>query len=113
MATMQAAFFDGQGEMEVREVDRPEVGPGDALIRVQAVGICGSDLQMNVDKTEPDRLPAGHEVAGEVVAIGEGSGPDHAGQACRCGYHRAWARVFNVLVLPPGAVQGVPGHGAI
>ena len=70
MAMMKAALFDGQGEMEVREVDRPEVGPGDALIRVQAVGICGSDLQMNVDKTEPDRLPAGHEVAGEVVGIG-------------------------------------------
>ena len=80
MATMQAAFFDGQGEMEVREVDRPEVGPGDALIRVQAVGICGSDLQMNVDKTEPDRLPAGHEVAGEVVAIGEGVDPTMLGK---------------------------------
>ena len=81
MATMQAALFDGQGEMEVREVDRPEVGSGDALIRVRAVGICGSDLQMNVDKTEPDRLPAGHEVAGEVVAIGEGVGLVRAGQS--------------------------------
>ena len=72
MAMMQAAFFDGEGEMEVKEIGRPEVGPGDALIRVRAVGICGSDLQMNVDKTKPDRLPAGHEVAGEIVGIGDG-----------------------------------------
>ena len=72
MATMQGAFFDGDGKMEVREIPKPEPGRGDVIVRVRSVGICGSDLQMNVDKTEPDQLPAGHEVAGEIVEIGEG-----------------------------------------
>ena len=69
---MQAAYFDGDGKMVVREAPRPAAGAGDVIVRVRAVGICGSDLQMNVDKTEPDQLPAGHEVAGEIVEIGSG-----------------------------------------
>ena len=72
METMQGAFFDGDGRMEVREIPKPEPGDGDVLIRVRSVGICGSDLQMNVDKTEPDQIPAGHEVAGEIVEAGGG-----------------------------------------
>ena len=80
MTTMQGAFFDGDGRMEVREIPKPEPGPGDVVIRVRSVGICGSDLQMNVDKTEPDQLPAGHEVAGEIVEIGGGVSPSALGR---------------------------------
>ena len=80
MATMKAAFFDGDGRMEVRETQKPEAGAGDMILRVRSVGICGSDLQMNVDKTEPDQLPAGHEVAGDVVEIGAGVDPSLLGQ---------------------------------
>jgi threonine dehydrogenase-like Zn-dependent dehydrogenase len=72
MAMMRGAFFDGSGGMEVRDMPRPEAGRGDVIVRVRSVGICGSDLQMNVDKTEPDQLPAGHEVAGDIVEIGDG-----------------------------------------
>jgi threonine dehydrogenase-like Zn-dependent dehydrogenase len=67
---MHAAFFDGIGHMVVKEYPQPEVGPGDAIVRVRATGICGSDLQMNLDKTQADENPAGHEVAGEIVEIG-------------------------------------------
>ena len=80
MTTMQGAFFDGDGRMEVREIPKPEPGPGDVVLRVRSVGICGSDLQMNVDKTEPDQLPAGHEVAGEIVEIGGGVSPSALGR---------------------------------
>ena len=80
MATMQGAFFDGSGKMEVRELPKPEPGPGEVVVRVRSVGICGSDLQMNVDKTEPDQLPAGHEVAGDVSEIGEGVDPSMLGR---------------------------------
>ena len=72
MTTMKAALFDGKGTMELAEVAKPEPGPGDAIVRIRASGVCGSDLQMNADKTEPDQQPAGHEVAGEVVEVGEG-----------------------------------------
>ncbi len=72
MATMRAALFDGRGHMQVTDFNQPEVGPGDAVVRVRATGICGSDLQMNADKTEADDSPAGHEVAGEIVEVGAG-----------------------------------------
>ncbi len=80
MPTMKAAFFDGKGKMVVREHRRPEAGPGDALVRVYATGICGSDLQMNADKTKPDENPAGHEVAGEIVEVGGGVDPSLVGK---------------------------------
>lgn len=72
MATMKAAFFDGESSMVLADVKTPEPGPDDVIIRVRATGICGSDLLMNVDKTEPDQIPFGHEVAGEIAEVGPG-----------------------------------------
>ncbi len=80
MVTMAAAFFNGKGQMELHDHPRPEAGPGEAVIRVQACGICGTDLQMNADKAVPDERPAGHEVGGEVVEIGVGVDPTLLGQ---------------------------------
>ena len=67
---MKAAFFDGSGKMVVSDHPDPKPGDYDAVVKVKATGICGSDLLMNNDKTEADQLPAGHEVAGEIVEIG-------------------------------------------
>ena len=50
----------------------PEVGPGDAIVRIRATGICGSDLQVKADQKEADESPVGHEVAGEIIAVGDG-----------------------------------------
>ncbi len=72
MTTMKAAFFNGKGTMEIAEVTQPVATPDDVIIRVRATGICGSDLLMNDDKTEPDAIPFGHEVSGEVVEVGAG-----------------------------------------
>jgi threonine dehydrogenase-like Zn-dependent dehydrogenase len=72
MATMKAAFFDGHSSMMLADIAAPEPGPDDVIIRVRATGICGSDLLMNVDKTEPDQIPFGHEVAGEIAEVGPG-----------------------------------------
>ena len=71
MTTMIAALHDGKDTVCIHTVPQPVPGHGDAIIRVRSVGICGSDLLMNADKTEPDTVPAGHEVAGEIVQVGE------------------------------------------
>lgn len=71
MSMMTAGLYDGKSRMEVVKLERPIAGPEDAIIRVRCTGICGSDLLMNADKTERDEIPFGHEVAGEVVEIGE------------------------------------------
>ena len=72
MPTMKAALYDGKGSMGLTEVPRPELGPGEALVRVRSAGICGSDLLYNKGRTEPDKIPAGHEVAGEIAEVGAG-----------------------------------------
>ena len=80
MTTMTAAFFDGKGKMELRDHPKPVVGPEDIILNVKATGICGSDLQMNMDKDAPDKLPVGHEVAGIIEEIGENVDPKLLGQ---------------------------------
>ena len=67
---MKAAFYNGKGQMEVRNHPDPNPNEDDVIIKVKATGICGSDLLMNNDKEEADELPAGHEVTGEVVDTG-------------------------------------------
>ena len=80
MVTMRAALHDGKDKINVTDIPRPVVGPGDVLVRVVASGICGSDLLISADKTEPDTVPAGHEVAGEIVEVGEGVDPARLGE---------------------------------
>ena len=80
MAMMKAAFFDGNDAMMLAELPQPTPSPNDVVIRVRATGICGSDLLMNADKTEPDQIPFGHEVAGEIVDVGAGVSSSLVGQ---------------------------------
>lgn len=69
---MMAAVYTGSGQLEVQSVPVPEIGRGEMLVRVEACGICHTDLK----KVEHDLLPPpriyGHESAGIVVAVGEG-----------------------------------------
>ena len=59
--------------MEVRDVAEPSPPPGHVLIAVRAAGICGTDIHIYRDEFR-SRPPVvmGHEVAGEVAAVGEG-----------------------------------------
>ena len=57
------------GELEYREIDAPLAGPGQAIIRVRRIGICGTDLHA-FEGTQPffdyPRI-LGHELAGDLV----------------------------------------------
>lgn len=72
---MHAIVTDGDENVWMEERDRPEPGPGEALVRIRAVGICGSDIEL-IDGVGPPwtRYPLvpGHEVCGEVVELGDG-----------------------------------------
>jgi len=71
---MKAAFFMGPGKMEVREVETPRPGPGEVLIKVAACAICGTDVrifQHGHHHVKPPQI-TGHEIAGEIVELGEG-----------------------------------------
>lgn len=75
---MRAARFDGPLSLALVDVPRPELGPGEALIAVSAAGLCAGDLHIYTGKNPYATYPriGCHEVAGRVVANGEGvSGP--------------------------------------
>ena len=78
MTTMRAAVLRAWNDLAVEEVEIPEPGPGEVLVRVKACGLCGTDLKMVrgafQERGWPPSLPfvMGHEWSGEVVAIGEG-----------------------------------------
>lgn len=79
-ATMQALRLSAWGsEPELVEVPVPTPGPGEVLLRVDAAGLCHSDLHvMDSGGHLPFELPftLGHEVAGTVVVVGAGVSAD-------------------------------------
>ena len=80
MTNMLAALHDGKGTMRVTEIAKPVAGPGSAMVRVRAAGVCGSDLLNYGSNVTPETSPGGHEVAGEIVEVGEGADPSRVGQ---------------------------------
>jgi L-iditol 2-dehydrogenase len=80
MPTMQAAYLQVPFQFEIREVPMPEVRDGWALVRVEACGICGTDL--HYARHLATRWQGfGHEVAGVVAAAGRGVAHVKAGDA--------------------------------
>src|SRR5881392_1081772 len=70
---MRAVTFQAPGEVQLDEVAEPELlAPDDAIVRVEASGICGSDLHIYHGRVqiEPGFI-IGHEYVGTVVAKGE------------------------------------------
>ena len=73
--TMRVSVLRGVGDVAVEERPRPHPGPGEVLVRIGSVGVCGSDVhyyehgrigQFVVD--EP--LVLGHEAGGTVAEVG-------------------------------------------
>jgi L-iditol 2-dehydrogenase len=74
---MRAAVYRGPGDLRVEERPRPEIGPGEALLKVAACGVCGTDHRIvaGAHRHFPPgavRVP-GHEVVGEIVETGAGA----------------------------------------
>lgn len=80
MTTMLGALHDGKGTMRVSAIEKPQIGSEDALVKIQAVGICGSDLLNYGANETPEIFPGGHEVAGEIVDVGENVSSAKIGQ---------------------------------
>jgi L-iditol 2-dehydrogenase len=69
---MRAAVYRGPGILQIEEVPVPEAARGEMLVRVDACGVCGTDIK----KIQRGLLPAprifGHEIAGTVARVGAG-----------------------------------------
>ncbi|KAB8131003.1 NAD(P)-dependent alcohol dehydrogenase [Gracilibacillus oryzae] len=75
-ALMKAAVLNKPLDMEIKKVSIPEIKTDEALVKVKCIGICGSDVHYyehgKIGRYEvKSPLILGHELAGDVIAIGE------------------------------------------
>lgn len=84
---MLAAVYRGQGLLQVEDIPVPEIGPGEILVRVEACGVCGTDIK-KIDKglVTPPRV-FGHETAGIVARVGAGVARFAEGQRVALHHH--------------------------
>ena len=71
---MKALVYPAWDTLELRDVPEPVAGPGEVILSVAAVGICGSELEA-VASRSPRRTPPlvmGHEFCGEIAKVGAG-----------------------------------------
>jgi len=71
---MQQVRVHGPGDFRIDDVAEPAPGPRDAVVRVSACGICGSDLRYvrlgGLAGPMPEPMPLGHELSGVVETVG-------------------------------------------
>ena len=68
---MRVAMYYNNHDVRLEERPRPEIGPGELLLKIEASGICGSDV-MEWYRIQRAPLVLGHEVAGTVAQTGAG-----------------------------------------
>jgi len=70
---MKAALYKGPGDVEIIEKPKPAAGPGEAVVKVVYVGICGTDVHsyMHAGIISPPTI-FGHETVGTVAEVGAG-----------------------------------------
>ena len=102
----------GVGNLAVMDTPVPAPGPGEALVRIQRSGLCGTDLLVYDDvyrgrkRPVPCPLILGHEASGEVVELGPGTSGPAAGHARR---DRSGDRLRHLLPVHARPLQPVPG----
>lgn len=119
---MQAFQLTGPQNTQLREVEQPEPGPGEVLVKVGAAGACHSDLHIMHHPAEefafPTPMTLGHENAGWVEALGAGVDGFEQGEPVAiygiigCGHCRACLRGADNAcrnVLPGGIGLGRDG----
>jgi 2-desacetyl-2-hydroxyethyl bacteriochlorophyllide A dehydrogenase len=71
---MKQAVMTAPGKIEIREIEKPQPGPGQVLLQIQRIGVCGSDVHVFHGKHPNTGYPVvqGHEFSATVAAIGAG-----------------------------------------
>lgn len=106
-ATMMAAVLHGRDDLRIDEIPAPEPSDGEVLVKVEATGVCGSDLPRVLgDAAHFYPIVLGHEFSGTVASVGRGVADVHAGdrvagvpllpchvcRECQMGHHAQCAR---------------------
>ena len=72
MRLMRAAVYRGSRSLEVEELQRPDPGAHEVVIRVDVCGVCGTDVKKIDNALVPPPRVFGHEIAGVIAAVGQG-----------------------------------------
>jgi L-iditol 2-dehydrogenase len=83
---MRAAVHVAPGALRVESRPTPAVGPGELLLRVRGCGLCGSDLA-KLREAPTGSAVLGHEVVGEVIAVGVAAGDHVPGERVVVAHH--------------------------
>ena len=116
----RVAVYYNNSDIRVEERDVPTIGPGECLVRIKASGICGSDV-LEWYRVPKAPIVLGHEVAGDVVAVGEGVAnvavgdrvvvshhvPDNTCRYCLAGNHTACHTLHTTNFDPGGFARYV------
>ncbi|MEG1585893.1 MAG: zinc-binding alcohol dehydrogenase family protein [Bacteroidales bacterium] len=70
---MKAIQIEGERQVSLAQISRPEPGDGEILVKIEYVGFCGSDLNTFLGKNPMVKLPVipGHEIGGVIEAVGK------------------------------------------
>lgn len=115
---MRVAMYYSNKDVRIEEMPVPEIGAGELLVKVMASGICGSDV-MEWYRVKRAPLVPGHEIAGEVVEVGEGVErykkgdrvfvshhvPCNACKYCLNGHHTACETLHKMNFYPGGFAE--------
>jgi L-iditol 2-dehydrogenase len=71
-AEQRAAVYRDVNDVRIETVPVPEIGPGEVLLKIDTCGICGTDLKKIHTGSHSAPRIFGHEMAGTIVAVGEG-----------------------------------------
>lgn len=119
---MRAAYYEGQGQIALRDAEESQPGSQEVQLKVAYVGICGTDLHiLDGDMDARVTLPAilGHEMSGTITAVGDGVTDwvpgdeavvvplDWCGScpACSRGFSHICYRLNFIGIDSPGALQ--------
>ncbi|MGQ9588028.1 MAG: alcohol dehydrogenase catalytic domain-containing protein [Thermoplasmata archaeon] len=83
---MRVAMYYNNRDVRLQEMPRPEIGPGELLVKVIASGICGSDV-MEWYRIKRAPLVLGHEIAGDIVEVGKNVRNFRVGQRVFVSHH--------------------------
>ncbi len=117
---MKGVIFPGDRRAEVKDYPEPQPGPGEVVVKMQAAGLCGSDLhlyrQTAAQRAGNTTIP-GHEPSGIVAEVGAGVQHVHVGDRVSVYHYRGCGRCQHCLAgtimwCPERRGYGGPIHGS-
>lgn len=75
---MKAALLLSPNNMEIKQIEKPEPGKGEVLVKIKACGVCPTDVKKYTGSSPPPKFPfiLGHEAAGIIEELGENVNKD-------------------------------------